>query len=118
MMRELTDATEGADEDRAIAAVVVTGAGRGFCLGADIEATFDARLEGDESAATARRHRDWVELTRSVEPGVAAVNAVPVGTGLPRCSGARAHLLPQCYISPEHEEAVSAFLAKRQPNFR
>jgi enoyl-CoA hydratase/carnithine racemase len=82
MMAELTDAIEAADEDPAIGAVVVTGAGRGFCAGADIEATFNARLEGDESAATPKRQRDWVELCRSTKPLVAAVNGVVVGVGL------------------------------------
>lgn len=82
MMAELTHAIEEADADKAIGAVVVTGAGRGFCAGADIEATFNARLEGDEEAATPRRQRDWVELCRSVKPLVAAVNGVVVGVGL------------------------------------
>jgi enoyl-CoA hydratase/carnithine racemase len=27
-------------------------------------------------------------------------------------------LLQECYVSPEHREAVSAFMDKRQPQFR
>lgn len=82
MSVELTDAIEAADEDPAVGAVVVTGAGRGFCAGADIEATFGAQLEGDGTAAVPASRRDWVELVRSVKPLVAAVNGVAVGVGL------------------------------------
>jgi enoyl-CoA hydratase/carnithine racemase len=82
MSAELTDAFEQADADPSVGATVVTGAGRGFCAGADIEATFNAQLEGDATAATPRRSRDWVELVRSTKPLVAAVNGAVVGVGL------------------------------------
>ncbi|MDY7099832.1 MAG: enoyl-CoA hydratase-related protein [Actinomycetota bacterium] len=82
MSAELTDAIESADADPAIGAVVVTGSGRGFCAGADIEAVFDSQLGGDEQAAKPERRRDWVELIRSTKPIVAAVNGVVVGVGL------------------------------------
>jgi enoyl-CoA hydratase/carnithine racemase len=82
MSAELTHAIEAADQDPDVGAVVVTGAGRGFCAGADIEATFNAQLQGDATAAAPRRSRDWVELVRSTKPLVAAVNGVVVGVGL------------------------------------
>src|SRR3982750_4325975 len=50
MMTELVDAFKRADEDDAIRAVVVTGAGRAFCAGADLSAgakTFDYDARGD-----------------------------------------------------------------------
>ena len=49
MMRELVDAFDRVDADDDVRAVVVTGAGRGFCAGADLEAggdTFNARARG------------------------------------------------------------------------
>lgn len=82
MSAELTEAIEAADADPSVGAVVVTGAGRGFCAGADIGAVFDAKLAGDTAAATPRRARDWIELIRSTKPIVAAVNGPVVGVGL------------------------------------
>lgn len=82
MSAELTEAIEAADVDDTIGAVVVTGAGRGFCAGADIDATFGAQLDGDDSAARPVARRSWVDLVRSTKPIVAAVNGAAVGVGL------------------------------------
>jgi 2-(1,2-epoxy-1,2-dihydrophenyl)acetyl-CoA isomerase len=82
MSGELTDAIESADADPSVGAVVVTGAGRGFCAGADISAVFDAQLSGDAKASTPARTRDWIELIRTTKPIVAAVNGPAVGVGL------------------------------------
>ena len=82
MMAELTEAISTADEESSVGAVVVTGAGRGFCAGADISAVFDAQLSGDSAASTPPRQRDWIELVRSTKPLVAAVNGPAIGVGL------------------------------------
>ena len=83
MSVEMTDVIEAADEDPTVGALVVTGEGRGFCAGADIEAIFQARIDGDERADQANRpRRDWVELIRTTKPIVAAVNGPSIGVGL------------------------------------
>ena len=82
MSAELTDAIEIADADPDIGAVVVTGAGKGFCAGADIEAVFDAQIQGDSSAGVPATTKDWIELVRTTKPIVAAVNGPVIGVGL------------------------------------
>src|SRR3954451_3581115 len=69
MSRELTEAIEDADRDPSVGAVVVTGAGGGFCAGANISAVFGAQIRDAtrEKAAEPRRPRDWIELIRSTK---------------------------------------------------
>src|SRR2546427_11019899 len=52
MARELVEAFDRADADDEVGAIIVTGAGRGFCVGADLAAggeTFDWRRRGEDS---------------------------------------------------------------------
>ena len=89
MNAELVHAIDEGNGDPAIGAFVFTGAGRGFCAGADIEDEFgggktSASLERDpaDRQTDDSNRRDWVELVRESKPMVAAVNGAAVGVGL------------------------------------
>lgn len=85
MGAELAAAVKAGNEDDEVEAFVVTGAGRGFCAGADIGDVFDRQQGGDEGEAPARRDdspRDWVGLVRASKPLVAAINGAAIGVGL------------------------------------
>src|SRR5262249_4795125 len=89
MAVEQAHAIEAANADPAIGAIVMTGAGRGFCAGPDMEATFKSRIDGvDPGEDTASgsggmpASLDWVGLMRRSKPLVAAVNGAAVGIGM------------------------------------
>lgn len=92
MMEELIAAFDAADADDAVRAVVVTGAGRAFCAGADLSLGEDgftaARIRpGDpESAWSDPEIRDGgglvsLRIFRCLKPVIAAVNGAAVGVG-------------------------------------
>ena len=85
MAEELVAAMTLANDDPSIGAIVVTGEGRGFCGGADMEATFGARIRGEDMPndnGGMPDGVDWVQLCRDSKPLVAAVNGACVGIGL------------------------------------
>ncbi len=85
MGRELTDAFDRADADDEVRAVVITGAGRGFCAGADLAGggdTFDWRER--ESAGTVPRDNGGqfsLRVFGCTKPVIAAINGPAVGVG-------------------------------------
>jgi enoyl-CoA hydratase/carnithine racemase len=90
MGRELIEAFDAADADDDVRAVIVTGAGRGFCAGADLGAggaTFDATERGGgdgEGGAVPRDGGGQVALRifESTKPVIAAINGPAVGVGI------------------------------------
>ena len=88
MGRELSDAFDRADMDDAVRVIIVTGAGRGFCAGADISAgagAFGAEqgstmFGGAPAGAPPRRFVDAIYECR--KPSIAAINGAAVGVGL------------------------------------
>src|SRR5437764_1312509 len=86
MVRELHEAFDQADTDDEVRAVIVTGAGRGFCAGADLGAggeTFDyrARGAGDEAVVRDNGGRFTLRVFDSKKPVIAAINGRAVGVG-------------------------------------
>ena len=89
MERELMDALRLASADPAVRAIVLTGAGRGFCAGADMallhSLTAEGRPEGGHEHPEVdfpgpRKHRySW--LLNIEKPLIAAINGPAVGLG-------------------------------------
>ena len=88
MLDEIIDAIDRTDADDDVRAVIFTGAGRGFCAGADLSGggeTFDmAKREGE---GPIDRWRDGggrvtLRLFESMKPLIAAVNGPAAGVGV------------------------------------
>lgn len=81
MAAELADAIDKANADDDVIAIVFTGAGRGFCAGADVADVFKAQADNRGGSARARVG-SWVDMVRNSKPMVAAVNGAAIGLGL------------------------------------
>ncbi|MGR8918806.1 MAG: crotonase/enoyl-CoA hydratase family protein [Gammaproteobacteria bacterium] len=86
MLDELLDAFDRADADEDVRAIIVTGAGRGFCAGADLSAgseTFDADARDDRPSGLNRDGGGILTLRiyECLKPVIAAVNGPAVGVG-------------------------------------
>jgi enoyl-CoA hydratase/carnithine racemase len=88
MMAEMIDAFDKTDADDDVRAVIVTGAGRGFCAGADLGAggdTFDTDVQGKGKVKGVPRDGGGLLTLRifeSLKPVIAAINGPAVGVGV------------------------------------
>jgi 2-(1,2-epoxy-1,2-dihydrophenyl)acetyl-CoA isomerase len=106
MSADLADAIEKANADDEVMAIVVTGAGRGFCAGADIGDVFKAQAENkDVGGRSARRTISWVDLVRGSKPMVAAINGAAIGVGLTQ-------VLPMDYLVASKSAKLSVRFIK------
>jgi enoyl-CoA hydratase/carnithine racemase len=95
MMWEMIDAIDRVDADDDVRVLIVTGAGRGFCAGADLSAggasfDYDSLRDPEEEPPTAQelamRERDGgglltLRLYECRKPIIAAINGAAVGVG-------------------------------------
>ena len=77
MSAQLRGAVQTAEADDGVHAVVVTGAGKAFCAGADLSALGAAAREGLE-----RIYAGFMAVGRCTLPTIAAVNGAAVGAGM------------------------------------
>ncbi|WP_040872252.1 crotonase/enoyl-CoA hydratase family protein [Nocardia exalbida] len=85
MGTELIEAFDTCDRDDRIRAVIITGAGRAFCAGADLSAGAETFVAGDADAAESFRDTGGGVVLRMFEsrkPVIAAVNGPAVGVGI------------------------------------
>src|SRR5689334_23312758 len=88
MGAEITDAFERADKDDNVRAIIVTGAGRAFCAGADVSGgakSFDtsgSHGAGVFSSAGRRTGRFVEAIFNCRKPSIAAINGPAVGVGI------------------------------------
>ena len=87
MMNELIRAFDRADEDDDVRAVIVTGAGRGFCAGSDLSGGADSFDNEQRMQESLEEHRDagglvTLRIFESKKPVIAAINGPAVGIGI------------------------------------
>ena len=88
MREELIDAFGQADADDQVRAIIVTGAGRAFCAGADLGSgvkTFDYQTR--DGQINPEKHRDGggrltLRIFESIKPTIAVINGPAVGIGI------------------------------------
>ena len=105
MGAELQRAIERGNDDANVDVFVLTGAGRGFCAGADIKDLFKNQADAGDDGSNERPARDWVGLVREAKPIIAAVNGAAVGVGLTQ-------ILPCDYIMASPDAKFSARFVK------
>lgn len=77
MVDEIVDTFDALEADDGVGAVVITGAGKGFCAGADL-----GNLGGTTGPGFRSIYEGFLRVGRSTLPTLAAVNGAAVGAGM------------------------------------
>ena len=84
MRQELADALDELEQDKSVRVIVITGAGRAFCAGADVAymAELGAKKDSEGLAALVEAGRRVVmTIRRSAKPVIGSINGVAAGGG-------------------------------------
>jgi enoyl-CoA hydratase/carnithine racemase len=86
MAYELCEAMDELNNDDSVGAIVLTGAGRAFCSGADVSRFEDgvAARDGEAVQPPKRPRLNWIQQVRSGKPVVCAINGATIGAGMTR----------------------------------
>jgi 2-(1,2-epoxy-1,2-dihydrophenyl)acetyl-CoA isomerase len=86
MLDELNDAFKNAERDAAVRAILLTGAGRGFCAGQDLDTARERQATGEGLSFGEHLRRTYnpliLRMRRMPKPIIGAINGVAAGAGM------------------------------------
>ena len=94
------EAIRSLDADNAVRAIVLTGRGRAFCAGTDLQQLADDNQSASRDPSAVSQDGPW-DLVRLGKPAVAALNGVAVGLGV--------ELATQCDVRIASKDARAAW---------
>ncbi|MCG3171236.1 MAG: putative enoyl-CoA hydratase echA8 [Pseudomonadales bacterium] len=82
LVHELYDAFERYNRDSSVGVIVLTGQGRAFCAGLDVQDWENPEPPPNGEPMNYRSQLRWLEMMRESKPVVVAVNGLAVGGGI------------------------------------